>query len=56
MYKDYSYQLETRSHTTNQYQIKSLLTNEQTGHQYLLANTRVQAPKIMTKLIIDKQQ
>ena len=53
-YKDYSYKLETRSNTTNEYHIKSLLTNEQTGHSFLLNKTRVQANKIETKLIIDQ--
>jgi hypothetical protein len=46
--------METSSHLTNQYHIKSLLTNEQTGHSLLLANTRVQTPKIFTKVIIDQ--
>ena len=53
-YKGYSYKLETRSNVTNQYHIKSLLTNEQTGHQLLLANTKVQTPNILTKVIIDQ--
>lgn len=53
-YKDYIYKLETRSDVSNQYFIKSLLTNEQTGHSLVLSQTKVKTPKMLTKLIIDQ--
>ena len=53
-YKDYIYKLETRSDVSNQYFIKSLLTNQQTGHSLVLSQTKVKTPKMLTKLIIDQ--
>jgi hypothetical protein len=54
-FKGYSYKMETTSNVENQsHNIKSVLTNPRTGHQFLLANTKVKSPNIQTKVIIDK--
>lgn len=53
-YQGYQCKIETKSNTSNEYQIESRLTNEKTGHSFLLAKTRVLTPKLSTKVFIDQ--
>lgn len=50
----YQYQLETKSNLSNKYHIKGLLTNQQTGHSLVVQNTKIKAPCMSTKVVIDK--
>lgn len=50
----YQYQLEAKSNVSNKYHIKGLLTNQQTGHSLVVQNTKIKAPNISTKVVIDK--
>lgn len=50
----YQYQLEAKSNVSNKFHIKGLLTNQQTGHSLVVQNTKIKAPNISTKVVIDK--
>lgn len=50
----YQYQLETKSNVSNKFHIKGLLTNQQTGHSLVVQNTKIKAPSMSTKVVIDK--